>query len=119
MRRDAALLAAAEAGAEPVLRLFRFRPHGITLGASQRPEVELDLDRCAADRVPWAVRPTGGRAIFHAEEWTYALACPLDDPDWGGPRDLAYGRISERVVAALRRLGVPAALARRARPEGV
>ena len=51
MRRDAALLAAAEAGADPVLRLFGFDPPGITLGRNQDPSRELDLARCAADRV--------------------------------------------------------------------
>ena len=114
MRRDAGLLAAAEAGAEPVLRLFRFAPPGITLGASQRPERELDLARCAADRVAWAVRPTGGRAIFHAEEWTYSLAAPLDDPDWGGSQGEAYERVSRLIVASLLRLGIPVSLARAA-----
>src|SRR5690349_21852177 len=84
MRRDTALLAAAAAGAEPVLRLFRFAPHGVTLGFAQDPARELDLAGLAATGVPWASRPTGGRAIFHAEEWTYALASPLSDPEWGG-----------------------------------
>ena len=108
MRRDEALLAAAEAGAEPVLRLFSFAPHGITLGLNQSPERELDLARCEADGVPWAVRPTGGRAIFHAEEWTYSLATPLADPTWGGSRSATYTRIAELLVAGLMRLGVPA-----------
>src|SRR5206468_2014463 len=104
--------AAAEAGAEPVLRLFRFAPHGITLGASQLPERELDLERCSADGIAWAVRPTGGRAIFHAQEWTYALAAPLDDPEWGGSQGEAYGRVSRLIVASLLRLGLPVSLAR-------
>jgi lipoate-protein ligase A len=111
MRRDAELLAGAERGAEPVLRLFRFEPHGITLGASQRPEVELDLPRCTADGVPWAVRPTGGRAIFHADEWTYALAAPLSDPVWGGALERAYAAATSLVLDSLRALGVPASLA--------
>ncbi|MFI5370617.1 MAG: biotin/lipoate A/B protein ligase family protein [Candidatus Eisenbacteria bacterium] len=111
MARDVALLAAAEDGHEPVLRLFRFDPPGITLGASQEPGRELDLDACARDGVGWAVRPTGGRAIFHADEWTYALAAPIDDPDWGGTRDVAYDRVSRLLVASLERLGVPAILA--------
>lgn len=113
MRRDAALLAAAEAGAEPVLRLFRFAPAGITLGMHQRPERELNLDRCRADGVFWAVRPTGGRAIFHDAEWTYALAAPVRDPEWGGDLRAAYARASTLVLASLRRLGVPAAFAPR------
>jgi lipoate-protein ligase A len=112
MRRDRALLAAAEVGAEPVLRLFAFEPHGITLGAREDAERTLDLERCRADAVPWAVRPTGGRAIFHAEEWTYSLAAPIPDPEWGGSQREAYLRTSGAIAASLRRLGVPAELAR-------
>ncbi|MBI3539076.1 MAG: hypothetical protein HY076_02240, partial [Candidatus Eisenbacteria bacterium] len=111
MRRDAALLAAAECGAAPVLRLFRFAPHGITLGIHQRAGRTLDLARCRRDGVPWAIRPTGGRAIFHAEEWTYAFAAPIDDPEWGGSLREAYARVSTLVLASLLRLGVPAAFA--------
>ncbi len=111
MERDAALLVAAESGAEPVLRLFAFHPPGITIGIHQRAEEELDLARCGADRIGWARRPTGGRAIFHEHEWTYSLAAPVDDPEWGGGRDAAYRRISRLVVASLVRLGVPAELA--------
>lgn len=115
MRRDAALLAAVGSGAtagEAVLRLFRFAPHGITLGHAQRPARELDLERCRRDGVPWAVRPTGGRAIFHAEEWTCALAARLEDAAWGGSLAEAYDRASRLLVASLLRLGVPAELAR-------
>ncbi len=112
MRRDERLLARAAAGGEPVLRLFAFTPPGITVGRSQTPERELDLDRCAADGVAWVRRPTGGRAIFHADEWTYSLSCPLDDPTWGGGPSHAYARASALIVASLNRLGVPAAFAR-------
>src|SRR5215470_14219661 len=98
MRRDGALLAAAEAGAPPVLRLFQFEPPGITLGRHQAPERELDLARCVADGVGWAVRPTGGRAIFHAEEWTYSLAAPREDPEWGGSPGDTYARASALIL---------------------
>jgi len=108
MRRDAALLATAGPGRPAVLRLFGFAPPGITLGASQRPERELDLARCRADGIGWAVRPTGGRAIFHAEEWTYALAAALDDAHWGGSLAVAYDRMTAVLVASLNALGVPA-----------
>jgi lipoate-protein ligase A len=113
MRRDHALLAAAEAGAPPVLRLFQFAPPGITLGHNQDPARELDLARCTADRVGWAIRPTGGRAIFHAEEWTYSVAAPRDDPEWGGSPADTYARASELILRALVRLGVPADLVAR------
>jgi len=112
MRRDEALLRAAERGAPPVLRLFTFEPPGITLGRAQHPARELDLERCRTAGVTWAVRPTGGRAIYHDEEWTYSLASPLDDPRWGGSLRQAYERASRLVAASLVRLGVPALLAR-------
>ena len=112
MRRDEALLRGAEQGAAPVLRLFLFQPPGITLGRAQDPARELDLERCRAAGVPWAVRPTGGRAIYHDEEWTYSLAAPLDDPAWGGTLAQAYDRASRLVAASLVGLGVPATLAR-------
>ena len=118
MRRDQALLERAErlagpdsADASVVLRLFAFRPHGITLGRAQDPARELDLERCAHDGVSWAVRPTGGRAIFHAQEWTYSLAAAIDHPHWGGSLSEAYGRLASVLLASLRALGVPAALA--------
>ena len=116
MRRDAALLAAAESGAPPVLRLFDFAPPGITLGRNQAPDRELDLARCAADGVSWAIRPTGGRAIFHAEEWTYSVTAPHGHTAWGGSAGVTYERASALVMRALVRLGVPATLARRRAP---
>lgn len=117
MHRDRALLAAAETGAPPVLRLFQFAPPGITLGHNQDPARELDLDRCAADGVTWALRPTGGRAIFHAEEWTYSLAAPNQDAEWGGRAVETYARASGLILRSLLRLGVPADLvARHGRP---
>jgi lipoate-protein ligase A len=111
MRRDTALLEIAATGAEPVLRLFTFVPPGITLGHSQDPVRELDLDRCRAAGVQWAVRPTGGRAIYHDEEWTYSLAAGLADPSWGGGLEAAYRKVSHLLVASLARLRVPATLA--------
>jgi lipoate-protein ligase A len=116
MRRDRERLATLErdepsATGEAMLRLFGFAPPGITLGHAQRPERALDLDRCRADGIGWAVRPTGGRAIFHADEWTYSLTARIDDPRWGGSLERAYRAASELIAASLVRLGVPARLA--------
>ena len=116
MRRDAKLLERLDAAAdgtpaaEAVLRLFRFSPPGITLGHAQNPERTLDLERCRVDRVEWAVRPTGGRAIYHDEEWTYSFAARIADSDWGGSLREAYDRVSRLVHASLVTLGVPAEL---------
>ncbi|HTK31434.1 MAG TPA: hypothetical protein VL332_05675 [Candidatus Saccharimonadaceae bacterium] len=117
MRRDAELLAEADARVaageswEAVLRLFRFDPPGITLGHAQHAERELDLERCARDGVGHAKRPTGGRAIFHAAEWTYSLTAAIADPEWGGGLAESYDRASHLVCASLVALGAPVALA--------
>lgn len=113
MTRDAALLerAAADPGAAPVMRLFTFAPPGITLGANQRAADELDLERCAADGVGVAVRPTGGRGIFHDEEWTFSLASPLGPSGWARDAAAAYARTCTLLATALRSLGAPVELA--------
>ena len=113
MRRDELLLGTAESAAQapPVLRLFRFAPPGITLGRGQDPARVLDLARCARDGVPWALRPTGGRATFHDQEWTYSFAASLAHPDGAGSIAETYARLSWLIVRSLERLGVPAALA--------
>ena len=115
MRRDHQRWLRAERGGEafePLMRLFRFQPHGITLGHAQRPEEELDLALCRAHGVSWAVRPTGGRAIFHAEEWTYSIVARLDDPEWGGSQRETFERIGRLLRDSLTALGVVCELAR-------
>jgi lipoate-protein ligase A len=49
-------------------------------------------------------RPTGGRAVLHHRELTYAVIAPLRA--WGGVRE-AYLRINEALASALRALGAP------------
>ena len=109
MRRDAALLEAAISGRQsmPILRLFRFAPRGITLGRSQEPARELDLTRLEPSGLEWARRPTGGRAIFHDEEWTFSLTTALGGDGWASDASAAYARTCELLANALRSLGVP------------
>ena len=112
MRRDTALLDGATGGSGPgtVLRLFAFEPAGITLGHNQDPARELDLARAARDGIEWAVRPTGGRAIFHEHEWTFSLVTTLGSGGWAAAPAAAYDRTCRLMQAALRTMGVPAGL---------
>jgi lipoate-protein ligase A len=59
----------------PVLRLYGWAPPAISLGRFQLPGEVLDLAKCAAAGVPVVQRLTGGGALYHAEELTYALVC--------------------------------------------
>jgi len=113
MARDAALLERVVEGrlGVTVLRLFTFAPPGITLGRAQAPARELDLDALARSGVGWAIRPTGGRAIWHEEEWTFSLVTRLGPGGWADSAAAAYERTGRLLADAFERLGVPARLA--------
>ncbi len=79
-------------------RLYYWEPFAISLGANQN-EDEIDFGRTAADGIDVVKRPTGGRAILHAEELTYSVAFPLA---WGmKPKEL-YEKISLALIRGLR-----------------
>jgi lipoate-protein ligase A len=60
-----------------VLRLYRWNPYCISLGANQAYE-DLDLAKTRYHRVDVVRRPTGGRAILHSQELTYSVIYPID-----------------------------------------
>ncbi len=64
---------AAGAGGRPAIRLYGFRSPTLSIGRFQ-PAADVRLDRLAADGIPLIRRPTGGRAVLHAAEVTYAVA---------------------------------------------
>lgn len=107
MARDEAILAAHAAGTTlPTLRLYRWRPACLSLGRFQRSDA---IDRTACERAGVAVvrRPSGGRALLHDEELTYAVVCRAGHPRFGGDLILeTYRQISLALGAGLRRLGV-------------
>lgn len=108
MALDHALAECLEPG-RAVLRLYAWQPHTISFGRNE-PAAGL-YDRAAAERegLAFVRRPTGGRAVLHAHELTYAAVLPLRA--LGGVR-AAYVRINEGLAAGLRALGVPAEVAR-------
>ncbi len=107
MTIDAALLAEAARTGRAFLRLYHFDPPCLSLG---RNEAAAHYDRAAIARRGLDVvrRPTGGRAVWHEYELTYAVAAPI--ATFGGLR-AAYHAIHTRLAAAIHTLGVTATLA--------
>jgi len=87
----------------PVLRFFTWEPYCISLGYHQKAG-EIDLDKCRNENIDVVRRPTGGRAILHAEELTYSVIYPFQSLDVAE----FYRLIHLPFVEALRNLGVPA-----------
>ena len=60
-----------------ILRLYRWNPYCISLGANQNID-DIDLSKTICDQIDVVKRPTGGRAILHSEELTYSVTFPID-----------------------------------------
>ncbi len=107
MARDAALLDEHRPGDPPVLRLYRWRPFAVSYGYHQSLE-GFDADAIAAAGYGLVRRPTGGRAILHADELTYAVVGTSPSELFGTTLHQTYTRINEALVLFLRDLGLPA-----------
>ncbi len=110
MARDVAILhAVADGLAPPTLRLYGWNPPCLTLGRHQGPEA-ANLDFCQAEGIDVVRRPTGGRALLHDIELTYAVVAPVGTGPL--PRNLqeAYRSICNGLVHAVKALGVDADL---------
>jgi lipoate-protein ligase A len=105
MRRDCALLE--RVPLEPatiLLRFYSFSPPCLSIGRFQSFD-DIDLEACQRDGIDIVRRPTGGRAVLHQHEVTYALACAKENPDFGGNILQSCQHIHSVIVRGLRSLG--------------
>ena len=104
MERDRALLAAHRPGQDPVLRLYRWRPPALSIGYNQ-DEGAFDREAAAAAGLDIVRRPTGGRAILHADELTYAVIGTSPGPVFGATLHETYLTINGFLADFLRGQG--------------
>ena len=92
-------------GGPPILRLFRWQPWAISIGYNQSAD-DLDVALCRRDGIDIVRRPTGGRALLHAEELTYSVIMR------SGRRGIleVYNLISRALVRGLQLFGVDVTL---------
>jgi lipoate-protein ligase A len=117
MAVDQAILAAVSRGeAPPTLRLYAWSPPCLSLGRHQ-PAEDADTARLAARGWEIVRRPTGGRAILHTDELTYAFIAPAGHPLMRGGVLPGYRSIAVGLLEALRLLGIAARMEDERPPE--
>jgi lipoate-protein ligase A len=108
MARDQAMLDRVEAEGGMLLRLYRWDPPCLSFGRNESAQRRYDresIERLGLDVVR---RPTGGRAVWHERELTYAVAARVDR---FGSLSAGYCRIHQLLADALLRLGADVRLA--------
>lgn len=114
MAVDRALLALHANGKSPAtLRLYQWQPPGVSLGYFQRQH-DLDLEACGRLGYEVVRRPTGGRAVLHLNDLTYAVIAGTAE---GMPSAVtaAYQLIAQGLLQAFRLLGIEAKIGREQR----
>ena len=112
MAIDQAMILDAKESLQPTFRVYQWQPYCISLGFHQSSGM-VDLHRCESAGIDVVRRPTGGRAVFHAEELTYSAIIPFGS-DWNlDTSQSIYSWISHILAEAIQLLGVPAKLEKR------
>ncbi len=104
MAKDEYLLRAAARWERPVLRLYGWHPMTLSVGRNQRVEEEIDLAACRREGVAVVRRSTGGWAVLHGTDLTYAVAAPAS-AGFGGTIMEAYRSLAEVFVRLFAELG--------------
>ncbi|MBI6546043.1 MAG: lipoate--protein ligase family protein [Cyanobacteria bacterium NC_groundwater_1444_Ag_S-0.65um_54_12] len=106
MAFDEAMLEALIAGeAPPTLRFYSWSPAAVSLGYAQDMR-DIDLMACQRLGIEVVRRITGGRAVLHTGELTYAITGYASNE----PIVTSYRRIAQAIALAIQSLGAPAVI---------
>lgn len=111
MAVDEAIAAAVARGEQPpTLRLYGWRPPAVSLGYFQPLDAGIDVAAVRTRGYDIVRRPTGGRAILHADELTYSVCVRQDQVRGGHSVMQSYREISRGIIAGLELLGAAVTL---------
>ena len=112
MAVDGELLKEVEEADDPktIVRFYSWIRPTVSLGRNQQIEKAIDLEYCRVNGIDVVHRPTGGRAVLHDDELTYAVVSN-DTAYFGDTIYANYKRVSEALCLGYQRIGVPAILA--------
>ena len=111
MAVDEAISGAVTRGDQPpTLRLYGWEPPAVSLGYHQALDSGIDRDAAIERGYGIVRRPTGGRAILHADELTYSFCIRQDAIKGGHSTMQSYREISRGIIAGLELLGADVSL---------
>jgi lipoate-protein ligase A len=107
MALDEALLHSVENGESlPIFRLYRWKPATMTLGYFQQGRDVVNIKACHEFGYSIVRRITGGRAVLHDREVTYAVISPEQNEIFPGGVSQNYHVIADVLRATLAKLGL-------------
>lgn len=109
MAYDLAMMDFAKRG-NAILRLYGWHPPALSLGKFQKLE-SVDVGNVRKQGFDLVRRPSGGRAVLHMDEVTYAFAVPESFL----PKSVlkSYMEISQALISGLKKLGLEVYMAQR------
>ena len=106
MAIDEALYVSLESHSVPVLRFYTWESPTLSLGYFQDYKRVVSEPFCVHNNICVVRRPTGGRAVLHQFEITYAVVAPLEDEFKNLSLRETYQLISRALNLALQHLGI-------------
>lgn len=85
----------------PMFRVYGWKPWAVSLGANQK-ENDINAEECKKRNIDIVRRPTGGRAVLHANEITYSVVTPIPK---NSSASLLYRDIHLLIIQTLRKSG--------------
>lgn len=105
MAADECLAVEADRRGSLIVRFYGWTTTTVSLGAFQRIDEARGVAVIAG--MPLVRRPSGGGAIVHGGDLTYAVAVPRSHP-WGGVPQTLYDSLHEAMAEVLSPLGIQA-----------
>lgn len=91
----------------PIFRLYGWNPACVSLGRNQ-DDIHINKAYCCQNNIDIVRRLTGGRALLHDNELTYAFVCPTNFLKNGETITQSYKEISGALALGLNKIGIKA-----------
>ena len=94
----------------PTLRLYGWKSPTISIGYSQKAELDINLMYCRSVGIDIVKRPTGGRAVLHENELTFSVSASAENPLFPGNILKSHKKMSEALLLGMNRMNIHAEL---------